>query len=246
MPDEGTPTSSLRSLPDEAHCDASSSEVKPRRDDSGVCAPSAAEPQSQQEVAQHSASASAAAEDVELALGEHRAECHEVAEAMVRKVAGVEGLSSPAGAQAASKAEEDAQQDSIRGEIAGSRGEADAAPSECAVSQQQADQLQRAKAQPSTPVPFVDHILPGSPYSVRSATSPSSQQSPAADAAWPEAGMGGWATPEAAAATPDAAAGGMFETPGFFDPMFTPAADLRRPTSARQVRRPMILPMFLS
>lgn len=245
MPDEGTPTSSLRSLPDEAHCDASSSEVKPRRDDSGVCAPSAAEPQSQQEVAQHSASASAAAEDVDLALGEHCAECHEVAEAMVRKVAGVEGLSSPAGAQAASKAEEDAQQDSIRGEIAQSSGEADAAPSECAVLQQQADQLQPATAQPSTPVPFVDRIQPGSPYSVRRAAGPSSQQSPAADAARPEAGMGGWATPEAAA-TPDAAAGGLFETPGFFDPMFTPAADLRRPTSARQVRRPMILPMFPS
>ncbi len=90
---------------------------------------------------------------------------------------------------------------------------------------------------PSTPVPLVDRIEPDSPGDASRAASASPQPSPAAAGAARSMGAAGagCVTPEAA--TPDAAAGGFFETPGFFDPMFTPAADLGRPTSVRPVRQ---------
>lgn len=108
-----------------------------------------------------------------------------------------------------------------------------------------------------TPRPLVDRAEPGSPYVIRQPADALLTPPPAAAGAGAGAAAAGGARPEAAAermwgapglaATPDAAAAEAREsgTPGLFDPMFTPAADLRRPTSARQVLVPDGTPLKL-
>ena len=223
QPEEGTPTSSQRTLPEEEHCDVSSSEVKPRRDTL-----SAAQPSSQQDGPQLVASSQA--EVATVAAEAVVDQCADHSEAAAPRVA--EGTETGATAEMweGSVADADAQQDELVNSQAPKTDREMCQNS--APEQEQHLPLLSTTVPPATPVPLVDRIEPDSP-----GASASPQPSPmAAGAARLMSAAGaGCVTPEAA--TPDVAAGGFFETPGFFDPMFTPAADLGRPTSAQPVRQ---------
>ena len=216
--EEGTPTSSLRPLPDQALDDeACSSEVKPpcRKATSGT-APSAAAPQPQQQTAGRST----AAEEAQTAASwEHASECSLGMATKQLPAAEQTCVDEPqravTDAQGSSAADSYEQQGSKREEHTASRRDGGAnhrheVEPECAGA--------AAPQPPATPVPFIDRMEPGAPRPISAGAA---------------AGPDGCATPDMA--TPAGASGALFETPGFFDPMFTPAADLGQPTLAQRV-----------
>ncbi|BDA50905.1 probable formin-like protein 14 at C-terminar half [Coccomyxa sp. Obi] len=218
--EEGTPTSSLRPLPDQALDDeACSSEVKPPGSSATAAAPSSAAPQPQQQTAE---GGSTAAEAEMAALREHAAERTLGAASGEPDASQQSEQQRPMDAQGRGADESCEQQGSACEKHAADRHDHSTGGEIVAPHQHELepDQAGAAAAQPpATPVPFIDRMEPGAPRPSGAGT----------------AGGDGCVTPEMA--TPAGASGALFETPGFFDPMFTPAADLRRPTSARKVWR---------
>ncbi|CAL8462809.1 g2342 [Coccomyxa elongata] len=227
--EEGTPTSSLRPLPDQALDTACSSEVKAPGSRAATAAHSSAAPKPQQQTAGES---SVAAEAEMTALREHAPECSTLGAASGEPDAAQQSSlgepQRPMDTQGRKAAEPREQQGSSREEHTADRRDHSTGGDVAAPHQHELepDQAATAAAQPpATPVPFIDRMEPGAPR-------PSDAPRPSGAGA---AGDDGCATPEMA--TPAGASAAQFETPGFFNPMFTPAADLGRPTSARKVWR---------
>lgn len=192
-----------------------------------TAAHSSAAPKPQQDTEGES---SAAAEAKVTALQEHAPECSTLGAASGEPDAAQQSslgeLHRPVDVQGSEAAELCEQQGSSREEHTADRCDHSTGGEVTAPHQHELerDQAGTAAAQPpATPVPFIDRMEAGAP---RPSDAPRPSGAGAAEG-------DGCATPEMA--TPAGASAAQFETPGVFDPMFTPAADLGRPTSARNV-----------